>query len=128
MDGPLKDSHAQQFAAGQVTHGVSDGALQGAGLSERGDHLSCAALKLFQRVITDVEGVEKRTKLVSAAAVEKINVCVISTDDMCQQWSHCPLRTWRRQRQMLSPDVGQPPREFRPRAVELLQMVHAGEP
>jgi hypothetical protein len=40
---------------------VRDGALQGARLPERGDHLGCAALKLFQRVITDVEDVQKRT-------------------------------------------------------------------
>ena len=59
MDGPLKDSHAQQFAAGQVSHGVGDGALQGAGLLECGDHLGCAVLKLFQQVITDVKGVQK---------------------------------------------------------------------
>src|SRR5947209_10984935 len=127
MNGPLKDSHAQQFAAGQVTHGVGDGALQGAGLPECGDHLGRAVLKLFQRVITDVEGVQKRTKLVSAAAVEKINVCVTSADDVCQQFSYCPFRAWRRQRQVLSADVGQPPREFRPRAVELLETVHACE-
>jgi len=128
MNGPLADPHAQQFTAGQVSHGVRDGALQGAGFTECVDHLRCAALELRQRVISDVQGVHERPKLVGATAVEKINIGVVSTDDVGQQLSHGPLRTWRRQRQVLSAEVGQPPLELRPRAAKLLDVIHASEP
>jgi hypothetical protein len=74
-----------------------------------------------------IEVRQKRPNLVSAAAVEKINIGVISADDLCQQFSHCPLRAWCWQRPVLSTDVGEPPLELRPRAVALCHVIHAGE-